>query len=146
MQSIKPRIQTVAMGACYSYASLVLAAGSPGMRYSMKNTRIMMTQPMGGSAGTWWEISKTVEELNALYQLFCRYYMRFTGMGQDEVEMATCRDNFMTPEDAQQAGLLDGIIRGARDYTAPPSLVRSLKTAGVLDRLSEGVLRVDCEQ
>jgi ATP-dependent Clp protease protease subunit len=116
------------------------------MRYSMKNTRIMMTQPMGGSAGTWWEISKTVEELNALYQLFCRYYMRFTGMGQDEVEMATCRDNFMTPEDAQQAGLLDGIIRGARDYTAPPSLVRSLKTAGVLDRLSEGVLRVDCEQ
>lgn len=102
MQSIKPEIQTVAMGACYSYSSLILAAGTRGRRYSMKNTRIMMTQPMGGSAGSWWEISKTVEELNALYQLISRFYMKYTGMDQDTVEMNTCRDYFMTPEQAQQ--------------------------------------------
>lgn len=56
MASIKPPIQTVAMGACYSYASLLLAAGTPGRRFAMKNTRIMMGQPMGGSAGSWWEV------------------------------------------------------------------------------------------
>jgi hypothetical protein len=47
IQSIKPQVQTVALGAVYSYSSLILASGTPGKRYSMKNTRIMMTQPMG---------------------------------------------------------------------------------------------------
>lgn len=72
LQTIKAPVQTLALGACYSYASLVLAAGNKGKRLAMKNTRIMMTQPMGGSQGDWWQVSKTVEELNALYQLFAR--------------------------------------------------------------------------
>nr|ACJ24246.1 hypothetical protein [Dunaliella viridis] len=47
IKSIKPDVQTLGLGACYSYASLILAAGSKGKRFAMKNTRIMMTQPMG---------------------------------------------------------------------------------------------------
>lgn len=47
----------------------VQAAGTKGQRYSMKNTRIMMTQPMGGSQGDIYAIAATVKELNAIYQV-----------------------------------------------------------------------------
>lgn len=51
----------------------------------------------GGSQGNMYQVEKTVEELNAIYQMVARYYMNFTGMNQDEVEEETCRDNFLTP-------------------------------------------------
>lgn len=136
IQQIKPQVQTLALGACYSYSSLILAAGAKGKRAAMKNTRIMMTQPMGGSQGDWYQIEKTVTELNAIYQLFARYYMKFTGMDQDTVEKNTCRDYFMTPEEAKEQGLIDEIVRGKHDYTAPPAVIRQLKEYGVMDRLS----------
>lgn len=142
--SIKCPVSTVAMGAVYSYSSLLLAAGNKGKRYAMKNTRIMMTQPSGGSQGSWYQIEKTVQELNALYQLYCRYYMKCTGMDQTTVELNTCRDFFMTPEDALDHGLIDDVIAGKDDVTPPPSMVRALRKAGILDDLSEGILRVDC--
>jgi hypothetical protein len=46
------------------------AAGTRGQRFSMKNTRIMMTQPMGGSQGDIYAIAATVRELNAIYQVW----------------------------------------------------------------------------
>lgn len=136
IQSIKPDVQTVALGACYSYASLILAAGTKGKRYAMKNTRIMMTQPMGGSQGDIYHIKKTVEELNAIYQLICRFYMKYTGMDQDTVERNTSRDFFMTPEVALQEGLIDEVIRGKGDFTVPPDVQRRFKDAGLVDRLT----------
>lgn len=142
MQAVKPPIQTVALGACYSYSSLLLAAGTKGERYSMKNTRIMMTQPMGGSQGDIYAIAATVKELNAIYQMFCKYYMKFTDMTPDQVEAATCRDTFMTPEQAQDAGIIDGIYAADDDYVTPPAVVKGLQEAGLIDRLSGGVLSV----
>ncbi|KAG2495198.1 hypothetical protein HYH03_006804 [Edaphochlamys debaryana] len=145
MQAIKPDVQTVALGACYSYSSLMLAAGTKGKRFAMKNTRIMMTQPMGGSQGDIYAIKKTVEELNALYQIFSRYYMKFTDMDQDRIELNTCRDFFMTPEDAQLEGLIDDVIRGKDDYSVPPSIVRRFREAGLVDDLTPGpFLKINC--
>jgi len=142
IQSIKPQVQTVALGAVYSYSSLILAAGTPGKRYSMKNTRIMMTQPSGGSQGDVYQINATVKELNALYQLMAKYYQKFTNMTADEVEMNTSRDFFMTPEDAKEWNLIDDVIKAPGDVDlTPPSVVRSLWEAGLIDKLSGNVLK-----
>lgn len=140
IKSIKPDVQTYGLGACYSYASLILASGTQGKRHSMKNTRIMMSQPMGGSQGDMYQIQKTVEELNAIYQMVARYYMQYTGMNQDEIEKNTCRDNFMTPEEAQLNGLIDHVIGGEGDRYVPYSVVRKFKNAGLIDDLSSGLL------
>lgn len=48
MQYIQPPVSTWCVGQCCSMASLLLAAGSPGMRYSLPNSKIMMHQPSGG--------------------------------------------------------------------------------------------------
>jgi ATP-dependent Clp protease protease subunit len=74
--------------------------------------------------------------------MFCKYYMKFTGMSPDEVEAATCRDTFMTPEQAQDAGIIDGIYAADDDYVTPPAVVKGLQEAGLIDRLSGGVLSV----
>jgi hypothetical protein len=71
-----------------------------------------------------------------------KYYQKFTGMSADEVEMNTSRDFFMTPEDAKQWNLIDDVIKapGEPDL-APPSVVRSLWEAGLIDKLSGNVLK-----
>eukprot|EP00878_Enallax_costatus_P002557 GHUV01002739.1.p1 GENE.GHUV01002739.1~~GHUV01002739.1.p1 ORF type:complete len:295 (+),score=74.10 GHUV01002739.1:702-1586(+) len=140
MQAVKCPIQTVSLGACYSYSSLILAAGAKGRRFSMKNTRIMMTQPMGGSQGDIYAISETVKELNAIYQLFAKYYMKLTDMSPDEIEMITCRDTFMTPEQAVDYGLIDDVFTSEDDWVTPPAVYRQLEEAGIIDRLSGGIL------
>jgi len=142
IKSIKPQVHTYGLGACYSYASLILASGTPGKRHAMKNTRIMMSQPMGGSQGDMYQVQKTVEELNAIYQMVARYYMGYTGMDQDEIEKNTCRDNFMTPEEAQLLGLVDHVIGGENDKFVPYSVLQKFKSAGLVDRLSSGLLGV----
>uniref|UniRef100_A0A383VDL0 ATP-dependent Clp protease proteolytic subunit n=1 Tax=Tetradesmus obliquus TaxID=3088 RepID=A0A383VDL0_TETOB len=141
MRQVKCPIQTVALGACYSYSSLILAAGEKGQRFSMKNTRIMMTQPMGGSQGDIYAIGATVQELNAIYQLYAKYYMKFTDMTVDEIEQQTCRDTFMTPEQAQDWGLIDDVYVTEGDMVTPPAVARELEELGFVDRLSGGVLR-----
>ncbi|KAG1656028.1 hypothetical protein FOA52_005656 [Chlamydomonas sp. UWO 241] len=140
IKSIKPDVQTYALGACYSYASMILASGAKGKRHAMKNTRIMMSQPMGGSAGDMYAVEKTVQELNAIYQMVARYYMEYTGMDQDQVEKNTCRDNFMTPEEAQISGLVDHVLGGEDDLYVPHSVQRKFANAGLLDNLSSGLL------
>lgn len=80
-----------------------------------------------------------------LLQLTAKYYMRFTGMSQDRVELNTCRDFFMTPEQALQEGLIDSIIRGKDDYLTPPALVKQFSELGLVDELSRGKLvKTDC--
>jgi len=63
-------------------------------------------------------------------------------MTPDEIEYATNRDTFMTPEEARQVGLIDGVIvgDGGRDYTTPPSIVRQLEDLGFVDELTGGVI------
>jgi hypothetical protein len=72
IKSIKPDVQTYGLGACYSYASLILASGTKGKRHSMKNTRIMMSQPMGELAvrrrgmGARWEVDRELGNVGQL--------------------------------------------------------------------------------
>lgn len=67
--------------------------------------------------------------------------MRFTDMSADAVEAATCRDTFMTPEQAADAGLIDGVLAEPGDAVTPPAVVRELEELGFVDRLSGGALR-----
>jgi len=51
MQYIKPQVSTVCIGQAASMGSLLLAAGAPGKRFSLPNSRIMIHQPSGGARG-----------------------------------------------------------------------------------------------
>jgi len=110
MQYIKPKITTLVVGQAASMGSLLLAAGSPEMRLSLPNSRIMVHQPSGGYQGQATDIMIHAEETLKLKKRLNDIYVRHTGQDLETVEKALERDNFMSPEDAKDWGLIDQIV------------------------------------
>ena len=110
MQYIRPRVITVCMGQAASMGSLLLAAGEPGCRYSLPNSRIMIHQPSGGVQGQATDIEIHAKEILKLRSKLNGMYVKHTGKKLEEIEKAMERDNFMDPETALEFGLIDKII------------------------------------
>lgn len=110
MAQLKCPISTVAFGMCGSVVSLILAAGTKGRRYSMPSSRIMMRQAMGGAMGSSFEVTITATELNHTNQVINKFYERFTGLSLERVEEETDRENYLAPAQAQELGLIDGVL------------------------------------
>ena len=109
MQYIKPKVSTLVIGQAASMGSLLLTAGEKGMRFSLPNSRIMVHQPSGGYQGQATDIMHAEETLK-LKQRLNEIYVKHTGQTLKKVEAALERDNFMSPEDAKDWGLIDEIV------------------------------------
>lgn len=107
---IKPDVSTVCIGQAASMGSLLLAAGAPGKRYSLPNSRIMVHQPSGGFQGQASDIEIHAREIIALRQRLNEIYVEHTGQSMETIENAMERDKFMTPEEAKAFGLIDEVV------------------------------------
>ncbi|XP_066158710.1 ATP-dependent Clp protease proteolytic subunit-like [Euwallacea fornicatus] len=110
MQYCSPPIATWCVGQACSMASLILAAGSPGMRYSLPNARIMIHQPSGGAQGQATDIQIQAEEIIKLKKQINQLYMRHTGLDLQTIESSMERDKFMSPLEAKEFGLIDTVL------------------------------------
>ena len=110
MQYIKPKVSTLVIGQAASMGSILLTAGEKGMRFSLPNSRIMVHQPSGGYQGQATDIMIHAEETLKLKKRLNEIYVTHTGQDLDQVETALERDNFMSPEDAKDWGLIDEIV------------------------------------
>jgi ATP-dependent Clp protease protease subunit len=110
MQYIKPPVATLVIGQAASMGSLLLTAGEPGMRRSLPNSRIMVHQPSGGYQGQATDIMIHAEETLKLKRRLNEIYVKHTGQPLKKVESALERDNFMSPEEARDWGLIDEIV------------------------------------
>ena len=110
MQYIRPEVSTVCVGQAASMGSLLLAAGAPGKRYSLPNSRIMLHQPSGGARGQAADIEIQAREILALRRRIDEIYSRHTGQSADDVEAAMERDKFMAPAEAKVFGLIDEVV------------------------------------
>ena len=110
MQYIRPRVSTLVIGQAASMGSLLLTAGSKGMRFSLPNSRIMVHQPSGGYQGQATDIMIHAEETLKLKRRLNEIYVNHTGQTLEAVEAALERDKFMSPEDAKEWGLIDEIV------------------------------------
>jgi len=110
MQYIRPKVSTLVVGQAASMGSLLLAAGTPEMRFSLPNARIMVHQPSGGYQGQASDIMIHARETQALKTRLNEIYCKHTGQDIDTVEKALDRDNFMTPQAAKEWGLIDNIV------------------------------------
>jgi len=109
MQYIRPKVTTICIGQACSMGSLLLAAGEPGQRFSLPNSRIMIHQPSGGAQGQATDIEIQANEILALRKRLNQIYVDHTGKKLSDVEKAMERDNFMSPEEAKKFGLIDEI-------------------------------------
>ncbi|MDR2157732.1 MAG: ATP-dependent Clp endopeptidase proteolytic subunit ClpP [Holosporaceae bacterium] len=110
MQYVTPEVTTLCLGQAASMGSFLLMAGAAGKRFSLPNSSIMIHQPTGGFRGQASDIEIHAKEILALRNRLNKIYVKHTGTPLAEVEKAIDRDNFMSPEEARNFGLIDEII------------------------------------
>ncbi|MFT4647221.1 MAG: ATP-dependent Clp protease protease subunit [Planctomycetota bacterium] len=110
MQLIEPDIQTYCLGQAASMGSLLLAGGTAGKRHALPNSRIMIHQPSGGAGGTAKDMEISVREIMKMKANLEGILAHHSGRTPQEISDASDRDNFMSPAEALEFGLIDSIV------------------------------------
>jgi ATP-dependent Clp protease protease subunit len=110
MQYIKAPVSTICVGQAASMAALLLAAGENGKRFSLKNSRIMIHQPLGGFQGQATDIHIHAQEILRMKETLSKLLADHSGQPLEKVANDTERDYFMSGEDAKSYGIIDEII------------------------------------
>jgi ATP-dependent Clp protease protease subunit len=110
MQYVRPDVSTLCYGMAMSAASLILAGGTKGKRFSLPNSRILIHQPSSGFQGQSTDIEIHAKEVLELRRLLDEIYSRHTGQSVDQVHDDMERDRFFSAEQAVEYGLVDRII------------------------------------
>ena len=110
MNFILPDIKTVCIGQAASMGSFLLSAGTKGKRFSLPHSNIMIHQPLGGAQGQATDIQIQAKEMQRVKNELNGLLSEHTGQSIEVIEKDTDRDNFMTPKDALEYGLIDHIL------------------------------------
>jgi ATP-dependent Clp protease protease subunit len=110
MQYIKPRVSTICIGQAASMAAVLLAAGAPGKRTALPNSRIMIHQPMGGAQGQAADIEIQAKEILYLRERMNDILHKHTGQTIEKILEDTDRNYFMSAEESMAYGIIDEVI------------------------------------
>ncbi len=110
MQYVKPDVATVCLGMGMSAAAMILGGGAAGKRYALPNAKIMIHQGSGGFRGTPADIQIAAREILELTRQMAEIVSRHSGRDVEQVLQDIDRDRFMTPAEAVEYGLIDGIM------------------------------------
>ncbi len=117
MQFIRPAVQTICFGMAMSMAAVLLAAGAPGKRLALPNTKVMIHQGSAGFQGQPTDIEIHAREVLDLRRRIDEVLAHHTGRTIEEIHVDTERDRFMSAEEARDYGLVDGVVE-ARELAA----------------------------
>ena len=115
MQLVEPDIQTYCLGQAASMGAVLLSAGTKGKRYALPHSRVMIHQPSGGMGGTALDMEIQVKEIMKMKAQLEGIMARHAGRTAEELSAACDRDNFMSPEEAKDFGLIDHIVSRPED-------------------------------
>ncbi len=110
MQAIRPSVSTVCVGMAASMATIILAGGAKGKRYSLPHSTIHMHPAIGGARGSGPDVEIQARELLRMQSLNRNLLARDTGQTLDKISKDFDRDLFMTPEQAKDYGIIDEIL------------------------------------
>ena len=110
MQYIKCDVSTICVGLAASMGAFLLSSGAKGKRIALPNAEIMIHQPSAGTQGQVTDMAIHLKHFEATKEKLNRIMAAQTGRTYEEIVAACERDNFMSPEEARQFGLIDKII------------------------------------
>lgn len=110
IQYIVAPVSTWCVGQACSMGSLLLTAGTKGMRYSLPNSRIMIHQPSGGISGQATDIAIHAEEILLVKKRLNALYAKHTGQDVEKIGSMMERDRFLSPEESLELGLIDHVL------------------------------------
>jgi ATP-dependent Clp protease, protease subunit len=111
MQFIRPDVATICIGQAASLAALLLSAGTPGKRFVLPNSRILIHQPwMGGLSGQATDIDIHAREILRVRSSLNEIMAKHTGQPLEKIEHDVERDFWMSAQQAREYGIVDEII------------------------------------
>lgn len=110
MKRVSCDIATMAVGSCASMAAVLLSAGTPGKRYALEHSEVMIHQPLGGTQGQATDILIHAERMRKTRDTLNGLLAQFTGRDKSVIAQDTERDYFLDAHEAQDYGLIDHII------------------------------------
>jgi ATP-dependent Clp protease protease subunit len=111
MQTIRPDVATICVGAAASAAALLLVGGAKGKRYALPYSRILIHQPwMSGVGGQATDIEITAREILRIRDTLNEIMARHTGQPIERIKQDTERDYWMSPEEAREYGIIDHVL------------------------------------
>ncbi len=121
MQQVRPPISTVAVGVTASFGTVLLAAGTRGMRYALPHATIHIHQPLGGAQGQATDIEIQAKEILRLREKLNNILVKHTGQPLEVIERDTERDFYMDGEAAKEYGIVDHVLYPPVDKSEPVS-------------------------
>lgn len=111
IQFVRPAVSTICVGQAASMAALLLAAGTPGKRFTLPNTRVLIHQPsMGGLSGQATDIDIQAKEILRMRDVTNQLLAKHTGQTLEKIAKDVERDFIMNAEQAKEYGIVDEII------------------------------------
>ncbi|MBG9331746.1 ATP-dependent Clp protease proteolytic subunit [Corynebacterium diphtheriae] len=111
MQYVRPDVRTVCLGQAASAAAVLLAAGAPGKRACLPNSRVLIHQPATqGTQGQVSDLEIQAKEIERMRTLMEQTLARHTGRSAEQVRIDTDRDKILTAEEAVEYGILDQVF------------------------------------
>ena len=126
MHFINAPISTVAVGLAASFGTILLTAGTKGMRYALPNATIHLHQPLGGAQGQASDMEIQVKEIVRMRELINSILKRHTKMDDETINQSTDRDFYMTPERAVELGVIDDDMNAPEKETVRNNGVKVL--------------------
>lgn len=108
-------VVTYCVGQAASMATILLAAGTKGKRYSLPNSTVMIHQPYGGATGQAKDISIAANEILRWRKKINEILAKCTGKDVAQIEKDSDRDFYMTAEEALKYGIVDKVIESKRE-------------------------------
>lgn len=115
IQQVECPVSTVAVGFTASFGTVLLTAGTKGMRYALPNATIHMHQPLGGAQGQASDIAIQANEILRLRKSVNEILSHHTGQSIEQIEEDTDRDIFLTADGAKEYGLVDEVLLTSPD-------------------------------
>lgn len=111
IQFIRPDVATICIGQAASVAALLLASGTPGKRFALPNSRLLIHQPtMGGLSGQATDIDIHAREILRIRASLNEIMAKHTGQPIEKIERDVERDFWMSAQQAREYGIIDEII------------------------------------
>ncbi len=110
MQWVNAPIATTCVGLAASMGAILLAAGAPGKRGALPNSRIMMHQPLGGAQGQASDIEIQAKEIIRLKRLLYEVLARHTNKSMEQIEHDADRDYWLSAQEAKDYGVVDNVL------------------------------------
>lgn len=121
IQLIRCEVSTICVGLAASMGTVLLCAGAKGKRYALPNATIHMHQAFGGAQGYATDIEIAAKEIMRIQDIIRHILVKHTGQALEKIVHDTDRDFYLNPEQAQEYGIIDEVLRKPEDKASKGS-------------------------